>query len=93
MTGERVAIKVFKESGSLALHQAATEYVCATRAAGPYALEYHSLAFMNGKPAIVMELANMSLDKYIKVSSSWCWHRMHGHWTLKCTHTVARTPP
>ena len=67
LTDEEVAIKVFKDATSAGTHAAATEYLCAMRAAGAYALEYHSVAFMNGKPALVMDLASMSLDKWIKV--------------------------
>lgn len=66
-TDEDVAIKVFKDATRAGTHAAATEYLCAMRAASPCALEYHSVAFMNGKPALVMDLASMSLDKWIKV--------------------------
>lgn len=68
LSDEEVAIKVFKDATSAGTHAAATEYLCAMRAAGHAALEYHSIAFMNGKPALVMDLALMSLDKWIKVS-------------------------
>lgn len=69
VTDEEVAIKVFKDATSAGIHAAATEYLCATRSAGPCALEYHSVAFMNGKPALVMDLASTSLDVWIKVLS------------------------
>lgn len=67
LTDQEVAIKVFKDATSAGTHAAATEYLCAMRAASPNALEYHTVAFMNEKPALVMDLATMSLDVWIKV--------------------------
>jgi hypothetical protein len=66
LTGDVVAIKIFTSSDSSAMHAAATEYICAIRSAGPSTLEYRALAFMDGKPAIVMELCYQALDAWIK---------------------------
>jgi Protein kinase domain len=66
ITGDVVAIKVFSDCRAETVHAACAEFVCAMRSAGPSALQYHELAFLNGKPALVMELGEQCLDKWIK---------------------------
>jgi Protein kinase domain len=66
ITDEVVAIKVFLDSKSETIHAACAEFVCAMRSAGPSALQYHELAFLKGKPALVMELGEQCLDKWIR---------------------------
>ena len=67
LTEEVVAIKIFLSTGSEAIHAAATEFVCAMRSSSPHALQYRTLAFIDGKPALVMELAEVALDGWIQV--------------------------
>lgn len=67
LTEEVAAIKVFLSTGSDAIHAAATEFVCAMRSSSPHALEYRTLAFIDGKPALVMEMAEVALDDWIQV--------------------------
>lgn len=71
-TGERVAIKIFGDSRSETIHAACAEFVCAMRSAGSGALPYTEVAFLHGKPALVMELGESSLDAWIKVRLSAC---------------------
>jgi serine/threonine protein kinase len=65
--GHDVAIKIFSDSRSETIHAACTEFVCATRSAGPGALEYMECAFYQQRPALVMELGVQGLDGFIKV--------------------------
>eukprot|EP00892_Ulva_mutabilis_P006173 jgi/Ulvmu1/3928/UM018_0151.1 len=66
LTEEVAAIKMFLSTGSDAIHAAATEFVCAMRSSSPHSLEYRTLAFMDGKPALVMEMAAIALDAWIQ---------------------------
>lgn len=67
LTEEIAAIKVFLSTGSEAIHAAATEFVCAMRSSSPHALEYRTLAFIDGAPALVMEMAEVALSDWIQV--------------------------
>ena len=68
-TGANVAIKVFSDNKSETIHAACAEFVCAMRSAGASALAYHELAFLRGKPALVMELGERCLDSWIRVGA------------------------
>ena len=67
ITDDLVAIKVFTDSRSETIHAACAEFVCAMRSASPSALQYFELAFLKGKPALVMELGQQALEDWIKV--------------------------
>jgi serine/threonine protein kinase len=69
-SGEIVAIKVFTDSKPETIHAACTEFVCAMRSAGPSALRYQELAFLKGRPALIMELGVQCLDAWIKVCNA-----------------------
>ena len=66
ITDNQVAIKVFTDSRSETIHAACAEFVCAMRSASPSALQYFELAFLKGKPALVMELGEQALEDWIK---------------------------
>lgn len=74
-TGKDVAIKVFADASSIGMQAAATEYECAVSSAGPNTLKHYSLALMNGQPALIMELASISLHDWIQVCNTASSHQ------------------
>lgn len=79
-TGQDAAIKVFTENrNSDTLTAAATEYNCAVRSAGAHTLVHNGLALMRGQPALVTDLACMTLSDWIQVCNvtGRCCHVAH----------------
>lgn len=65
--GQGAALKVFDDASSIGIQAAKTEFECGVRAAGYHVIDHYSLALMNGRPTIVMELAEQSLHSWMQV--------------------------